>query len=260
MHGLVSNGSAGNNSLALGIDIGGTGIKTALVNVESGKMLTEPTYSHTPPPMDSEAIMSVIHAEIKKLNWQGAIGCGFPGVVKNGRIKTAANLNQNLIGADLIAEIKKVTHGPVNVLNDADAAGIAEMKLGAGQSRNNPHGGLVMMITLGTGIGSAMFINGQLVPNTEFGHFEMAGVEAEKLAATVIRERENLSWKEWGARVNKFLQLIEYLLSPDCIIIGGGVSANPEKFFPYIDLKAELLPADMCNNAGIIGAALAINY
>ncbi len=251
--------SKNKNTLVLGIDIGGTGIKTAIVKADSGEILDEPTYNLTPPPLDLKAILSVISDDVKKKKWQGPIGCGFPGVVKDGEIKTAANLNQSLIGAQLVKEIKKLTPGRVTLMNDADAAGMAEMKFGAGQSRNKPNGGLVMMITLGTGIGSALFFNGVLLPNTEFGHIEMCGKDAEKLAATVIRERENLSWAEWGSRVNDYLNMLEFLLSPDCFIIGGGVSANPEKFFPFIKLKAELVPAKMGNNAGIIGAALAVN-
>jgi len=245
-------------SAILGIDIGGTGIKAALVDPVQGTLLFETKKLATPQPATSSSMLKLIYQLIKELNWFGSIGCGYPGVVKNGIVYTAANLDPSWIDVDLAHELRRFTTGTVMVINDADAAGIAEMTFGAGKSRNKKGGGVVMLFTLGTGIGSALFVDGQLVPNTEFGHIEMDGVDAEKLAATVIRERENLSWEIWGERVNRYLQYMEKLFSPDCIIIGGGVSENPEKFFPYLDLKTEILPAKMVNDAGIIGAALAV--
>ena len=245
-------------SYILGIDIGGTGIKAALVDPVQGKLLTESKKLATPQPATAESMLSIIQKLIEQFQWNGSIGCGYPGVVKNGIVYTAANLDPSWIGVDLAQELRKFTKGTVKVINDADAAGIAEMAFGAGKSRNKHDGDVVMLFTLGTGIGSALFVDGYLVPNTEFGNIEMDGVDAEKLAATVIRERENLSWEIWGERVNRYLQYMEKLFSPDCIIIGGGVSENPEKFFQYLHLKTELLAAKMGNDAGIIGAALAV--
>ncbi len=245
-------------SQILGIDIGGTGIKAAVVDPVKGKVVTEPKRLTTPRPAIAKAMLAIIGELVKQFEWRGPIGCGFPGVVKNGVVYTAANLDPNWIGVDLAKELKRLTKGTVKVVNDADAAGITEMAFGAGRSRNKHRGGVVMLFTLGTGIGSALFVDGHLVPNTEFGHIEMDGVDAEKLAATVIRERENLSWQVWGDRVNRYLKYMEKLFSPDCIIIGGGVSESPEKFFPYLDLNLEILPAKMGNDAGIIGAALAV--
>jgi len=245
-------------SAILGIDIGGTGIKAALVDPIQGNLISEHQKRATPAPATAESTLSVIHELIEQFRWCGSIGCGYPGVVKNGVALTAANLDPSWIGINLTDKLCECCEGDVKVINDADAAGIAEMTFGTGKSRNKRGGGVVMLFTLGTGIGSALFVDGKLVPNTEFGHIEMDGIDAEKLAATVIRERENLTWEEWGKRLNRFFQYIEKLFSPDCIIIGGGVSENPEKFFPYLDLKTELLAAKMGNDAGIIGAAMAL--
>ena len=245
-------------SAILGIDIGGTGIKAALVDPIKGIIQSETRKLATPQPATASSMLRLIHDLIERFNWHGSIGCGYPGVVKNGIVYTAANLDPSWIKVDLASELKQFTTGVVTVVNDADAAGIAEMVFGAGKPRNKKGSGVVMLFTLGTGIGSALFVNGYLVPNTEFGHIEMDGVDAEKIAATVVREQENLSWATWAKRVNRYLKYMEMLFSPDCIIIGGGISENPELFFPYLDLKAEVLPAKMANDAGIIGAALAV--
>lgn len=239
----------------LGIDIGGTSIKAAVVDTVRGVLLSEKRITTTPKTM--AAVVEAIKQLIDACAWRGAIGCGFPGVVKNGVIHTAANLSQDWIGVDLGKELSGRTSGALSVINDADAAGLAEMNFGIGRARNRHGGGVVILFTLGTGIGSAMFVDGHLVPNTEFGHIEMNGIDAEKLAATVIRERENLSWQDWGKRVNQYLNYMEKIFSPDCIIIGGGVSESPERFFPYLNLKTEVLAAKMGNDAGIIGAAMA---
>lgn len=245
-------------SAVLGIDIGGTGIKAALVDPVQGKIQSGTRKLATPQPATANSMLELIHELIEQFNWHGSIGCGYPGVVKNGIVYTAANLDPSWIEVDLAGELRQFTRGGVKVVNDADAAGIAEMAFGAGKSRNKKNGGVVMLFTLGTGIGSALFIDGRLVPNTEFGHIEMDGVDAEKIAATVVREQENLSWDAWAKRVNRYLKYMEMLFSPDCIIVGGGVSENPELFFPYLELKAEILPATMANDAGIIGAALTV--
>ena len=249
--------NSNDESAILGIDIGGTGIKAAVLDPSSGKIVSVRRKVPTPQPATSEAMIVLFQQLIEGFEWQGRIGCGFPGVVKNDVVITAPNLDPSWIGVDLAAELTQTTKESVRVINDADAAGIAEMTFGVGTNRNQHGGGIVFLFTLGTGIGSALFVDGHLVPNTELGHIEMDGIDAEKLAATVIRERENLSWETWGQRVNRYLNYMEKLFAPDCIIIGGGVSESPEKFFRYLNLKAEILTAKMGNDAGIIGAGLA---
>ena len=237
-------------------DIGGTSIKASIVDMKLFTLLTEPIIIPTPQPASPVLMFPILQEIVHKLKWTGPIGCGFPGVIKEGIVHTAANLDKKWLHINLKDETQKFTSYKVSVINDADAAALAEMAIGAGKKYNKPQGGVVFLITLGTGIGSALFIDGHLVPNTEFGHMKMSGKEAEKLAATVIREKENLSWEIWGYRVNNFLQNMELLISPDVIIIGGGVSENPGKFFPYLNLRAKVIPAEMANDAGIIGAAL----
>jgi len=245
--------------LILAIDIGGTHIKASAADIDSGRLTGKHLFVPTPRPSTPGAMLSIINNMISDLNWRGQIGSGFPGVIKKGTVFTAANLSKEWIGVNLENEIRKFTEGNVAVINDADAAGLAEMKFGAGVEYNRQDGGIVLMVTLGTGIGTALFANGVLVRNTEFGHIEIDGVDAETRAATVHREREGLSWQDWGARVNKYLQTMEKLLSPDVFIIGGGVSESSEKFFPFIEVKAKMIPAQMGNDAGIVGAAIATN-
>ncbi|MBI4229132.1 MAG: ROK family protein [Deltaproteobacteria bacterium] len=242
----------------MGIDIGGTGIKASVVDMQSGALTGNHLMLPTPQPSTPKAILATIRDIISDLNWRGKVGSGFPGVIKKGTIFTAANLSKEWIGVNLENEIHKFTERNVAVINDADAAGLAEMKFGAGAEYNKDDGGVVLLVTLGTGIGTALFVDGDLVRNTEFGHIEIDGVDAETRAATVHREREGLSWEDWGARVNKYLQTMEKLLSPDVFIIGGGVSESSEKFFPFIKVRAKMVPAQMGNDAGIVGAALAI--
>ncbi len=242
----------------LGIDIGGTSIKATPVDVASGKLLGEAVRVATPQPATPKAVLDVIRDILQQFHWQGAVGCGFPGVVKDGITLSAANVAKDWIGYNLRAELKRLVNGSANVINDADAAALAEMRFGAGKPYNRHGGGVVMLITLGTGIGSALFVDSHLVPNTELGHLEMNNMDAEKQAATVIREQEGLTWEEWGNRVNRYLQMLEKLFSPDVFIIGGGVSESSEKFFLYINISARLLAAQMGNDAGIVGAALAI--
>ncbi len=255
---MMINQTENRKSTVLGIDIGGTGIKFALVDTNDGTLVTSPQKIATPQPATVKSVLGIIENTIRELQWKGPVGCGFPGIVKHGTIRLTVNMAKDWIGYNLLNGLMKITTAPVNVANDADSAAIAEMKFGAGRERSCRGGGLVLLVTLGTGIGSALFIDGILVPNTEFGQIEMNGIKAEKRAATVIRERENLSWEEWGGRLNHYLKTMEMLLSPDCIIIGGGVSENPEKFLPYLQLDTEVIPARMQNNAGIIGAALTV--
>ena len=245
-------------SLVLGIDIGGTGMKAAPVDIDEGVLTQERFRIDTPKSPTPQAMLSVIHELIEHFEWKGEVGCGFPGVIKQGEVQTAANLSKKWIGVNIKDEIEAVSSCDVAVLNDADSAGLAEMKFGAGKEYNCQGGGVVLMVTLGTGIGTALFVDGHLIPNTELGHIEIDGKDAETRASSVHREIEGLSWKKWGKRVDKYLQTIERYLSPDVVIIGGGISKKSDKFFDYIDLKAKLVPAAMRNNAGIVGAALAI--
>lgn len=241
----------------LGVDVGGTSIKAAVVNCDSGTLTTPVHVLPTPSPARPDALLDTIRCAAAHFHWEGPLGCGFPAVVKNGVTLTAANVDKGWIGFPLHDRLHALTGHPVAVLNDADAAALAEMRFGTGRDLGCDRQGVTLLITLGTGIGTALFVNGQLIPNTELGHIEIDGVDAERRAATVVREREGLSWAEWGERVNTYLQRIEFLLSPDVIIIGGGVSASPEKFFPHIHVSARLVTARMGNDAGIVGAALA---
>jgi len=237
----------------LGIDIGGSGIKGAPVNIESGELMAERHRIPTPQPTTPDAVSDVVAEIVQHFNWQGPIGCAFPAVIKNGVAYTAANVDQSWIGTNVEQLFETKTGCPVFLLNDADAAGFAEMELGAGKGRN----GVVIMHTFGTGIGSAIFVNGHIVPNTEFGRLEIRCKEAEQRASANNRTEEGLKWKAWAWRVNEFLARMEALFWPDLFIIGGGVSRKHEKFFPLLKTRAEILPAQMLNQAGIIGAAIA---
>lgn len=237
----------------LGIDIGGTGIKGALVNTDSGGLLTERYRLLTPQPPTPEAMIETMAEIAKHFNWQGPVGCGYPGVVKDGVVYTASNLSKKWIGFNLAKALRELTGCDVLVLNDADAAGLAEMRFGAGRGQE----GVVLIITLGTGIGTALFVHGQLVPNLELGHIEIRGQEAEDRAAAIVRKQAKLSWKKWGKRVNEYLITMERLLWPDLIIIGGGVSKRYENFSPYFTAQTKVVPAEMRNEAGIVGAAIA---
>lgn len=241
----------------LGIDIGGSGIKGAVVDVATGEMLTDRHRIPTPQPSTPEAVLGTIEEIVNHFDWHGAMGCGYPGVVKGGKTRTAANVHEQWINYPVEKELSQLTGQRVRVINDADAAGLAEMCFGAGRNRD----GIVLMITLGTGIGVAMFNNGQLIPNLELGHIEIDGEDAESRAADSAREREDLSWKKWAKRVDKYLHTLEKLLWPDLFIIGGGVSKEWDKFAPYLEkVQTERLPAKMRNQAGIVGAALAGVY
>lgn len=237
----------------LGIDIGGTGIKGAPVNVTTGELTGERERIPTPHPATPEAVIATVAQVVEHFNWRGSIGCGFPAVVKGGEVHTAANIAPEWIGVNAQHLIEQATGQSATLINDADAAGLAEMRFGAGKGRR----GLVLIVTLGTGIGSALFIDGHLVPNTELGHIEIRGKDAERRAAESVRERKQLSWKKWAGRVDEYLQTMERLLWPDLIIIGGGVSKKHEQFLPYLTVHAELVPAQLLNEAGIVGAALA---
>jgi len=239
----------------LGIDVGGSGIKGAIVDTNKGELITERYRIPTPNPATPNVVIETIEAIIKNFDWQGPVGCGFPAAVKNEIVKTASNIDDSWIGVNASARIEKKTGCPTHLVNDVDAAGIAEAEFGAGKKRF----GTIFMAAFGTGIGTALFHNQQLVPNTELGHIPMHGNVAENYAANSIRENEELSWETWGKRVNEYLQLIESLIWPDLIIIGGGVSKNFNEFGSYIDVESEVVPAESRNHAGIIGAALAVH-
>lgn len=243
----------------LGIDIGGSGIKAALVDVESGTLLEVPVYAKTPWRATPRVMLPRIEEVVRGCGWSTDVGCGFPGVMKGGEVLFAPNMSKKWIGVNVLQMIEKVTSGGVVVVNDADAAGIAEMEFGAGRERCRPGGGVVVMITFGTGIGTAIFVDGRLHPNSEMGHIEIGGIEAEAVAAAIARKREGISWEEWGGRVDRFLNAVELLLSPDLFIVGGGVSESWDEFFPYLTTKTPVVRARMGNNAGIVGAALAVN-
>jgi polyphosphate glucokinase len=237
----------------LGIDIGGSGIKGAPVDVLKGVLVAERQRLVTPQPSTPEAVSEVVAELARNFNWQGPIGCTFPAVVKAGVTYTAANVDESWINFNGQKLLEEKTGCPVLLLNDADAAGIAEVEFGAGRG----HSGVVIVLTFGTGIGSAIFVNGVLVPNTEFGHMEIRGKDAEHRAADRIRTEKDLSWEKWASRVNEFLERMDLLFSPDLFIIGGGVSKKHQEFLPMLHTRAEIVPAQLLNEAGIIGAALA---
>ncbi|HEY7145203.1 MAG TPA: ROK family protein [Streptosporangiaceae bacterium] len=239
----------------LGIDIGGTGMKAAPVDVSTGKLLTERFKLDTPRPAEPGAVAAVVKELAAHFSWDGPAGVTFPGVVDDGVVRTAANVDKAWIGTDARELLKARAGLAAVVLNDADAAGVAEMRFGAGAGER----GTVLMLTFGTGIGSALFINGLLVPNTEFGHIEIRGREAEKRASELVREEHDLSWGKWAGRVDEYLEHMERLLSPRLIIIGGGISRKSDKFLPLLSgLRARIVPAAMHNDAGIVGAAMAV--
>jgi polyphosphate glucokinase len=236
----------------LGIDIGGSGIKGAPVDTARGVLAAERIRIPTPQPAKPQAVAGVVAEIAHHFGWKDAIGCAFPAVIKQGVAYSAANVHRSWIGTDGRSLLEEAARCPVRLLNDADAAGVAEMRFGAGRKRK----GVVIMLTLGTGIGSAVFTDGRLVPNTEFGHMEIRGRDAEHRASDRVRKDKDLGWKKWSARVNEFLARMESLFSPDLFIIGGGVSKKQERFLPHLQARADILPAELRNEAGIIGAAL----
>jgi len=237
-----------------GVDIGGTGIKGAPVDLDRGDLSEERCKVPTPHPATPEGVIEGVAEVVAHFGYRGPLGVTFPGVVVDGVTRTAANVDHGWIGVDARKLLSERLGGPVVVLNDADAAGVAEMTFGAGRGR----GGTVILLTLGTGIGSALFVDGKLVPNTELGHLELHGHDAERRASVKAREDEELSWEHWAHRLKKYLAHVEMLFSPDLFVIGGGVSRKPDKFLPHIHgISAEIVPAELQNNAGIVGAAMA---
>lgn len=240
----------------LGIDIGGSGIKAAPVDTRHGTFLAKRFRIATPQPATPHAIADAIADIVNHFRWTGPIGCALPAVVKRRRVCTAANISRDWLGVDAYRLIGTATHRRVCVINDADAAGYAEMHFGAGRRR----AGLVVMVTLGTGIGTALFINGHLVPNTELGHLQLRGSDAEHRAAARVRKAKDLSWKKWSRRVDAYLHLLQGYFWPDLFIVGGGVSRKWRKFGPRLTLPVPVVAAKFRNDAGIVGAALAYEH
>lgn len=236
-----------------GVDIGGTGVKGAVVDLETGTFASDRVRIPTPHPATVDSLVSTVKAVVTGAGWDGPFGCTFPGVVQHGVVHSAANLHKEWINVQLEARLSEATGHKVRALNDADAAGLAEMRYGAGRGKD----GVVLVTTLGTGIGSALFNDGALVPNTELGHLEIDGHNAESRAASSVKEQENLSWEEWAKRLQTYYATLEKLFSPDLFVVGGGVSRKAKKFLPLLDLETEIVPAALQNEAGIIGAALA---
>ncbi|GAA3492341.1 MULTISPECIES: polyphosphate--glucose phosphotransferase [Streptomyces] len=237
-----------------GVDIGGSGIKGAPVDLQRGDLAQPRHKVLTPHPATPDSVIDGVKEVVDNFGWSGPVGITFPGVVTDGVTRTAANVDKGWVDLNAQQVLGERLGMPVTVLNDADAAGVAEMTFGAGADRK----GTVILLTFGTGIGSALFLDGRLVPNTELGHLELNGHDAEKHASTKAKEDEDLSWEHWAKRVTKYLAHVEMLFSPSLFIIGGGVSRKAEKFLPLIEgIRAEIVPAQLQNNAGIVGAAMA---
>lgn len=240
----------------IGVDFGGSGVKAAPVDLAAGEFAAERVRIPTPVPATPAAVTDVIAELVARLDPEGgtsAVGVTVPGVVVHGVVHTAANIDQSWVGADANALLTDRLGRPVSVLNDADAAGLAEVRFGAARNER----GLVVLTTLGTGIGSALVHDGRLIPNSELGHLEIDGEVAEKRAASRVRTDENLSWEQWAARLTRYYQVVERLLTPDLFVVGGGVSKNADQFLHLIDIRTPLRPATLRNTAGIVGAALA---
>jgi polyphosphate glucokinase len=242
-----------NTDIILGIDIGGTGIKGAPVNVKTGALTEQRFRIETPRPANPHAVTNVVAQIAKHFHYKGPTGITFPAIVKNGVIHSASNVDKSWINVDASKLFHRHLGGPVTVVNDADAAGIAEMRFGSGVGRH----GVVILLTFGTGIGSAIFCDGVLLPNTEFGHLKIRGKDAELRASERIREKKNMSFKKWSGIVSGYLSELENLFSPELFLIGGGISKKADKFLPYLTAKTKvpIEAAKMQNDAGIIGAA-----
>ncbi len=237
----------------LGIDIGGTGIKGAVVDVSNGKLVTERFRLLTPHPAKPSKVVTTVGAIAEHFEWKGLIGCTFPGIVRQGVVETAPHIDPSWVGKNGQALLQKKTGQRVVLLNDADAAGIAEMEFGAGRGEK----GLVLMLTFGTGIGCGLFFNGELVPNAELGHLEIHGMDAEEWVSDRIRQEQDMSWKKWAKHLSEYLSRLAFLLSPELFIIGGGVSKHHDKFMQHLKVRTRVVPAQFLNEAGIVGAALA---
>jgi polyphosphate glucokinase len=236
----------------VGVDIGGTGIKGAPVDIAAGRFAAERVRLPTPSPATPQAVADVVGELLRMIGVEGPVGITLPAVVRAGTVETAAHLDQSWIGIDAVELFSEATGRRVAVMNDADAAGIAEFRFGAGRGK----GGVIAVLTLGTGIGSALLADGTLVRNTELGHLPLHHGDAEDWAAESVREHDGLSWKKYAHRLQAYLELVQRLLWPELIIIGGGISKKADKFLPRIELRTPIVPAQLRNDAGVIGAAL----
>lgn len=243
----------------IGVDIGGTGIKGGIVDLAKGKLIGERFRIPTPSPSTPEAVADVVTEVVTELTNRpegpepdAPVGVTFPAIIKNGVARSAANVDHSWIGTDVDGLLTERLKRPVEVLNDADGAGLAEAQYGAGKGQL----GVVLVITLGTGIGSAYIMDGKLVPNAELGHLEIDGYDAESRASATARERDGLSWEEYVPRLQRYFSHVEFLFSPELFIVGGGISKRSEDFLPQLDLQTKIVPATLKNNAGIVGAAL----
>ncbi|ANY09234.1 polyphosphate--glucose phosphotransferase [Pseudonocardia sp. HH130630-07] len=235
-----------------GVDIGGSGIKGAPVDLEKGRLADDRVRIPTPQPSTPESVAETVAEILDEFGWTGPFGCTFPAVVQHGVTRTAANVDPSWIDCDAAGVLQRVTGRQALLVNDADAAGVAEAEFGAAGSAD----GVVLLATLGTGIGTALVVNGRLVPNTEFGHLEIDGFDAESRAADSARERDDLGWEEWGERLTRYFTHVENLLWPDLIVVGGGVSKKFDKWSPHVRTRTRMVPATLLNEAGIVGAAL----
>ena len=240
------------SGLVVGVDIGGTGIKAAPVDTATGSLATERILLPTPSPATPQAVAHVVGEALRHIGVPGPIGLAMPAVVRGQIVETASHIDPTWIGVNAVDFFSKVTGRQVSVLNDADAAGVAEVRFGAARGQ----AGVVVMLTLGTGIGSALFIDGTLVPNSELGHLPLHGGAAEQWAAESVRERDQVSWEEYAQRLQAYLDLVQRVLWPQLIIIGGGISNVADKFLPLIELRTPIVPAQLRNHSGIIGAAM----
>jgi polyphosphate glucokinase len=243
-------------TLGFGVDIGGSGIKGGVVDLDEGKLVGERIRIATPDPSKPDAVADVVKQIVDEFDWTGPLGVTLPAVIKHGIAHTAANIDKAWLGTDaatLFADRLKREPHDVVVLNDADAAGVAEISYGWPDDQK----GVVVLLTFGTGIGSALFRDGKLVPNTEFGHLEVDGHDAETRAAASVKEEHDLSWADWAQRVARYIRSLEDLIWPDLIIAGGGVSKKADKWLPLLDVRTRVVAAELRNDAGIVGAARA---
>jgi polyphosphate glucokinase len=240
-------------SFILGIDVGGSGIKGAPVDLATGTLTAKRHRISTPKPATPQAVADGVKALVHHFDWHGKVGCAFPARIHQGVAHTASNIDQSWIGTNAAAVFSEATGCAFSVINDADAACVGEHRYGAAKGTH----GLLLLITVGTGIGSALLMNGALIPNSELGHLRMRGGVAEDYASDRARKRNDLSWKQWASRFQEYLEYVEFLFSPDVILLGGGISKakKREQYLPYLSTRARLLPTELENNAGIIGAA-----
>lgn len=239
---------------ALGVDVGGSGVKGAIVDLDTGQLVGERFRLETPQPATPQAVTQTVAEVVRHFNWTGPLGVTYPGVVVDGVVQTAANVDRAWIGTNAADAYSQALGGrPVTVLNDADAAGLAEQRYGAGRNRS----GVIVLLTFGTGIGSAVIHNGHLLPNTEFGHIEVDGKEAEHRAASSVKERREWSYRRWTKEVTKVLVAVENAIWPDLFIAGGGISKKADKWIPLLKNRTPVVAAELLNTAGIVGAAMA---